>query len=195
MNTKQKIYVDSISPVSLAANTTEENASTLAEKLYTEHYQALYRYLCSRLHNIADAEDLVQTVFVKAFVSLKNGIWTGEGNIFYLFRIARNTLIDYYRRSKHMVIASDELVEKVADCFTTLGSAVDREQQEFLSMLVGKLRASEARAVTLRFFSDMEYESIAKIMNKREDAVRQLVHRGLRSLRALMEEDESYAEA
>ncbi len=51
---------------------------------------------------------------------------------------------------------------------------------------MGNLRSNESEAIRLRFFSDLDYRTIAKIMGKREDAVRQLVHRGLRSLKELL---------
>ena len=61
---------------SLKKGHTEEDVHDLGEKLYVSHYTPLYRYLFFRLRNKRDAEDLVQTVFVKAFASLKDGIKT-----------------------------------------------------------------------------------------------------------------------
>ncbi len=167
----------------------EDETAQLGEKLYVSHYTPLYRYLFFRLRNKRDAEDLAQTVFVKAFASLKQGIWDGAGDIHYLFTIARNTLIDHFRRSKHAPITSDELIESTADSVTTNAPVEEREHRELIAAGIGKLRPAEAEAVTLRYLSDMEYSDVARIMGKREDAVRQLVHRGLRSLREHLEKD------
>jgi len=161
----------------------------LAERLYVSHYTPLYRYLFFRLRNRSDAEDLTQTVFVKAFCSLKSGMWDGGGDIHYLFTIARNTLIDYFRRAKHTPIASDELIESRADKLTTGAPVEERERKELIAAGIAKLREAEAEAVTLRYLADMEYGAIAKLMGKREDAVRQLVHRGIKSLKGHLSEE------
>lgn len=171
----------------------ENAARELVEELYTTHYAPVYRYLAFRLSNKSDAEDLAQTVFVKALVSLKNGIWDGGGGVYYLFTIARNTLIDHFRRSKHTPVASDDLIEGVADRVTTAGPVESRERRELISAAMTSLRASEIKAVTLRFFEDLEYAVIAKIMGKREDAVRQLVHRGLKTLKGLLHDEGVFA--
>lgn len=174
---------------SLQENHTEEDVRALGERLYVSHYTPLYRYLFFRLRNKRDAEDLAQTVFVKAFASLKNGIWDGAGDIHYLFTIARNTLIDYFRRGKHAPITSDELIESCADTVTTSAPVEEREHRELIAHGLEKLKPAEAEALTLRYLSDMEYGEMAKIMDKREDAVRQLVHRGLKSLKAHLENE------
>ena len=174
---------------SLKKGHTEEDVHDLGEKLYVSHYTPLYRYLFFRLRNKRDAEDLVQTVFVKAFASLKDGIWDGAGDIHYLFTIARNTLIDHFRRGKHAPIASDELIESCADSVTTQAPMEEREHRELIASGLSKLKPAEAEAITLRYLSDMDYGEVARIMGKREDAVRQLVHRGLKSLRAHLEDE------
>lgn len=165
-----------------------EETAVSFEELYEQCYARIFRYFSFRLPSKENAEDLTQTVFLKICASLKNGIWNGQGHIHYIFTVARNTLIDYFRRSKHTPIASDEIVDSMADSATTSGPIEDRELREVLNGAMSHLRKNEVEAIRLRFFADLDYRNIAKIMGKREDAVRQLVHRGLRSLRGLLGE-------
>ena len=162
------------------------NINTALDEMYAECYTRIFRYFSFRLSSKENAEDLTQTVFLKIYSSLKNGIWNGQGRVQYIFTVARNTLIDHFRRNKHATIASDELVESVADTCTTSGPIEDRELREMLTDAMGNLRENEIIALKLRFFSDLDYRTIAKIMGKREDAIRQLVHRGLRSLKGYL---------
>ena len=162
----------------------EQYLDSFGELLYTEYYNRIYRYFSFRLFDKCEAEDLAQTVFLKIFTSLKKGVWEGAGDLRYIFTVARNTLIDYFRRGKHASIVSNELVDAFADSVTSTSGIEEREQREHIATAMQGLRAEEVRAVSLRFFADMEYPAIAKVMDKREDAVRQLVHRGLKSLRA-----------
>lgn len=161
----------------------EKNFDAIGEMLYSTYYTRIHRYFSFRIFDKCEAEDLAQTVFLKIFLSLKNGLWEGTGDICYIFTVARNTLIDYFRRSKHALIISDELVDLFADSVTTSGSSEQSEQRELILCAMKDLRNEEVEAVTLRFFEDMEYSHIAKIMKKNECAVRQLVHRGLKALK------------
>ena len=194
VTTRGIVYVSMIEDgLSQPNDSTEETLSTmsaenLGEHLYNSYYTPLFRYLYFRVRNHDDAEDLAQTVFVKAFNSLKEGMWNGAGGIKYLFTIARNTLIDHYRRAKHVAIASDELIESFADLVATDGPVEERERRELIASGLKVLRDTEAEAVNLRYIADMDYDAIAVIMGKRPDAVRQLVHRGLKTLRKFLEE-------
>jgi RNA polymerase sigma-70 factor (ECF subfamily) len=162
------------------------NADALGEQLYRAYYTRIHRYFSFRVFDKSEADDLAQTVFLKIFVSLKSGIWGGAGDIFYIFTVARNTLIDYFRKSKHAPIVSDELVHAFAESGMMSGEILQSEQHESLFSAMKGLRAEEAEAVRLRYFADMDYARIAEAMEKGECAVRQLVHRGIKSLRTTL---------
>lgn len=168
------------------------NKSTMHERgeiLYKTHYTPIFRYLFFRLKNREDAEDLAQTVFLKAFKSLDEGSWSDKESTSYLFTIARNTLIDFFRRKKYTPIVSDEIISIAVDTDTTDNPMKTRELEELVARGVSKMREKEKEAVTLRFIAGIPYEEIAQIMGKREDAIRQLVHRGLKSLKGHLEDD------
>ncbi|MBP7804829.1 MAG: sigma-70 family RNA polymerase sigma factor [Candidatus Pacebacteria bacterium] len=165
----------------------EINPEMLGEGLYKAYYSRIFKYFSFRLFNKSEAEDLAQTVFLKIFTSLKRGLWEGTGDLSYIFTVARNTLIDYFRRAKHALIVSDEIIQSIADSVTTSSRIEETEERERIMTAMKNLREEESEAVTLRYFADMEYPVIAKIMDKKEDAVRQLVHRGLKALKATLQ--------
>ncbi len=155
----------------------------LGEALYELHHDRIHRYFSSRIFNLIEAQDLSQTVFLKIITSLKSGLWDGKGGIAYLFTVARNTLIDHYRKNKHASIVSDEMVETYAGSVMHTSLVESGEQREAIRSAMQYLTPGEQEAITLRFFSDMEYPAIAKQLGKRENSVRQLVCRGTRALR------------
>lgn len=177
-------------PIAQAENRLEETPEhklqmeRIGELLYKAYYRRIERYFSFRIFEKHEAEDLAQTVFLKIFASLRKGQWEGSGGICYIFTVARNTLIDYFRRRKHALVVSDELVEAFADSTFADDSIERTEQKELILSAMRDLRKEEVEAVILRFFSDMEYPAIAKIMKKKEEAVRQLVHRGIKALKA-----------
>ena len=165
----------------------DQQLALMGEELYNAYYVRIYKYFQYRLRSKFDAEDLAQTVFLKVITSLQRKMWDGTGALCYIFVVARNTLIDYFRRKKHACIVSDELVDMVADTVGTETLAYSQGQHEVIMSSIKELRQEEAEAVTLRFMVDMEYSLIAKMMGRREDSVRQLVHRGLKNLRGTLQ--------
>lgn len=161
----------------------EKEVNAFGEMLYREYYARIHHYFNFRIFDKEEAEDLAQTVFLKIFRSLKSGVWEGAGGICYIFTVARNTLIDYFRLKRHTSIVSDELVQLCGDVSMPEHTSGVFEYKEVIDNAMNDLREEEREAVTLRYFSDMEYSAIALVMKKKECTVRQLVHRGLKSLR------------
>ena len=173
--------------ISLCPQIIDQQLMFMGEELYNAYYLRIYKYFKFRLRSKFDAEDLAQTVFLKVITSLQRKMWDGSGALCYIFVVARNTLIDYFRRKKHACIVSDELVDMVAETVGVDSIAYSSGQHERIMSSINELRREEAEAVTLRFMVDMEYSLIAKMMGRREDSVRQLVHRGLKNLRGTLQ--------
>src|ERR671934_1572197 len=66
-------------------------------RLFDHFYEPIYRYIASRIQRPSDAEDLTQLVFVKALEALPR--YEARGIPFggWLFRLARNAIIDQSR--------------------------------------------------------------------------------------------------
>ena len=73
-------------------------------ELHDYYVDAIYNFLASRTSDPLDAEDLTGEVFLRAWRSLKNYRQKGYPFSAYLFRIARNLLIDHYRQSQRQDI-------------------------------------------------------------------------------------------
>tara|TARA_Y100000590_G_scaffold392342_1_gene469687 strand:- start:229 stop:618 length:390 start_codon:yes stop_codon:yes gene_type:complete len=109
----------------------------------------------------------------------------------WLFRIARNTISDHWRRSRPSVSletlkGSFELVDDNDE----LDRIANREQ---LSKAMKQLTPDQAEVLSMRFGLGMTHREIANILNKQEPAVRALQFRALTTLRAVLGEGESPA--
>ena len=69
--------------------------------LYERHAAAIFRYLYIHMSSRTDAEDLTSEVFLRAWQSLPRYHQRGVPFRAFLFRIAHNALVDYYRRRQH----------------------------------------------------------------------------------------------
>ena len=162
--------------------------------LYEEHAPAVYRYLCTHLENLMDAEDLTAEVFLKAWRSLPNYHERGVPFLVFLFRIAHNTLVDDYRHNHHFeATPADEM-----DCFESYGQAEPAEvsgQKSEHQQIVGvlsRLKPDYQSVLTLRFINELSPAETANAMNRSVGAVRVLQHRALAALREMLEEADKH---
>ena len=78
-------------------------------RLYEAHFDKIFRYVVLKIRNQAEAEDMTQQVFVKAYESI--GSYQSQGVPFtaWLFRIAHNQMVDYVRKqSRKPTVPLDE---------------------------------------------------------------------------------------
>lgn len=154
-------------------------------ELYELHAPAVYRYLFAHLPSQMDAEDLTGEVFLKAWRSLPNYVERGVPFLAFLFRIAKNILVDHYRQHNRLIEQDPENLESYkaessAETMDIAGSNI--EHQNMLKVLRG-LRTDYQTVLTLRFISELSPEETAKVMKRSVGAVRVLQHRALIALR------------
>ncbi len=168
---------------SISPHSEKNEGSQAFEALYAEAYQPLFRYVFSRIRERDLAEDIVQ----KAFLSLWQAVHQDRRALTepYLYTIARNSLIDYYRKKKEILYApEDPLWQGIA---TPEGDPLaEREVAEEHGTLEETLRTLpplEGEALRLKFFADRTTREISQILETSEANVRQLECRGLKRLR------------
>jgi RNA polymerase sigma-70 factor, ECF subfamily len=158
-------------------------------ELYERYYSRVYRYVYHRMGNAADTEDVTAIVFMKALEGLRSYTHNQNGFAPWLFRIARNAVVDHYRRRRPLANIGDALLEQPdPDGDPTLG-LLGQEAGEQLRALVERLSAEQREVVLLRYAADLTYPEIAASLRKTEPAVRMLLHRGLRRLKEVLEHD------
>jgi RNA polymerase sigma-70 factor, ECF subfamily len=153
--------------------------------LYETHAPVIFRYLFAHLDNSLDAEDLTGEVFLKAWQSLPKYIERGVPFQAFLFRIARNALVDHYRQNNRLghntVDDIDGLkAEGLTETVDMVSSQI--EHQHILGVL-SKLRPDYRSVLTLRFISELSPRETAQVMKKSVGAIRVLQHRALAALR------------
>lgn len=159
--------------------------------LYHRWYTPMYRFLAARASSKEIAEDLVQSVFVKAWKALypqgkseaTKEVVTQTIPAAYFYTLARNTLIDHWRKRKTDRL--DEEVEMSLPDTRPLISEVLSKEQEVKPALdaIAALPSEQREVLMLRFFDELETAEIAEIMGKSEMAIRQIQCRALKALR------------
>jgi RNA polymerase sigma factor (sigma-70 family) len=156
------------------------------EEVYTSYYTPLYRYILSRVKSREEAEDMTQAVFIKIWTYIPNWNVNHTSPLSFFFTVARNTLIDYYRKNSHREIVSDEMVYGSIDSDTSTDKLSDHSELKSAMMeAVAKLSEEQQEIVRLYYTNDLTYKEISEILGKREDAIRQIHSRAIKRLREI----------
>ena len=150
--------------------------------LFDHFYAPVYRYVAARVGRPSDAEDLAQLVFVKALEALPRYELRGVPFGGWLFRLARNVVIDHVRtRREHVTL--DVIVEKSSDDQGPDELAVLRQEMDSIAHALRRLTPEQREAVELRFFAGLSAKEAAEAMGRQEGTVRGLQFRAIAALR------------
>lgn len=156
------------------------------EEVYKTYYTPLFRYIYSRMKDRSEAEDITQNVFLKIWNAISNWDEAHTSPLSFFFTVARNTLIDHFRKNSHKEIVSNEIILKFAE---ENGSSdketTDSETKEKLLIAIRQLSADQQEIITLFYTNDLSYKEISEIINKKEDAIRQIHSRAIKKLRQI----------
>jgi len=158
-------------------------------RLYETHQPAVFRYLYYRVGDRQTAEDLTSEVFLHMVRSLAGYKDRGISFRAWLFKIAWNLAVDYFRKTS--ASPQLELSENLPTNEAEPGAAAERRLTvEVLRWALSKLSAEQRDVVVLRFVADLPIAEVARALNRSEDAVKGLQRRGLMALRAILEDSE-----
>jgi len=154
--------------------------------LYDRHVAAIYRYVYYRVRDDAEAEDLTSDVFIRALKAMPR-YEPRQAFLAWLYRIARNAVIDRARKGNRQVSFEDALehpgvdkiVEPDAEILAHSDSATLRDALQ-------KLTPLQREVVVLRFLEGYSTLEIARMVGKREGTVRGIQFRAIGALRQLI---------
>lgn len=149
--------------------------------LYERYLPQVYRYMFFRVRNPGEAEDLTEIVFLKVWETISR-FQPGRVPFYaWIFRVARNLVIDYFRirREEQPVWEELDLLEKVD---SPEERVMALQQRERIFTTLATLKQEYQEVITLRFYGGFNYRTVAEILGKNEGAVRVLQYRALRAL-------------
>lgn len=149
--------------------------------LFDAYYDKIFRFVYYKVYQKEVAEDIAGDVFHKALTKI--GSYSAEKGTFsaWLYRIARNAVIDQYRTKTSTVpledifdIGYDERTPEVLDALSDL---------KRVSVYLETLTAKQREIIVLRIWEGLSYREIAEIVGGTEDGVKMAFSRSIRELR------------
>jgi len=149
--------------------------------LYDRYLDKIYRFVYYKTFSQETTEDITSQVFQKALEKI-NSFAADKGSFSsWLYRIARNSVIDHYRTAKNDLsledifeVGVDERTPETIDAISALKTV-----QNYLETLDARQR----EIITLRVWEDKSYKEIAEIVGSSEAGVKMAFSRGIRDLR------------
>lgn len=156
--------------------------------VYDRYFTPIYRYILCGVRNREIAEDIAQTVFLKAFKMIENYKDNGSDPAPYFYTIAKNSVIDYWKKKKDFLYGDDPAkANDISDDAKNPLEKIQRdEKSQELMECVGKLSEDQKEIITLKFICDLSNREISAYTGKNENAIRQLQCRALRSLKNIL---------
>lgn len=169
------LFAGSETPAEPARSRTEVNAR--AEQLLDRYGNSLLRYAYSYLHNMEDAEEVLQDTFIQ-FLKTAPVFLSREHEKAWLLRVAAN--LSKNRLSYNKLRQTDELNEEL--------TAEGREDLSFVWDAVRQLPESCREAVHLFYYEGLSTKQIASVLQRKEATVRSDLHRGREQLKTILKE-------
>jgi RNA polymerase sigma-70 factor (ECF subfamily) len=151
--------------------------------LYESYAAPIYRYLYSRVHNAQDAEDLTAQVFLTA---LEHQPRHPEASAAWLFTIARNRSVDFFRRRSmrdvpldeaHGPPGADDLAERLSET----------EDARAVFAVIAEFNPDERELLSLRFAGELSYAEIGECLGRNKEAVKKQIYRLLERIEKKLE--------
>ena len=158
------------------------------EELYDRHAPRVYAYIYRRVSDAHLAEDLTGDVFVRVIQAIQAERFWHTSFQAWLYRIAHNLVVDYYRSKppaveleleERLVAGEDDLVAAVARRFS----------HQRLRSAISYLTPGQQQVLALRFGEGMKVREVAEVMGKSVGAIEGLQHRALAALRRVLERE------
>lgn len=160
-------------------------------ELYDRYEARIYSYIYRRTGNESLAEDLTAQVFLKMREAIRSEKAWHSSFSGWLYRIAHNAVIDYYRqRDRQPHVALEETLTTVATEHNPVVMAEVSLDADRLRFAIGRLTEEQAEVITLRFLEGYSISEVAIILDKTEGSTKALQYRAVSNLRMLLERGE-----
>jgi len=162
-------------------------------KVYDLYAEKIYRYIFFKVRTEEDAQDLTSEVFLKTWQYINESGKDVKNLNALFYKIARNLVVDYYRKlSQQEVLLDQEVLEKQQSLTSKkdLQDVESKIQMEKVEEKLKELKEEYRDAIILRYVEQLSIKEIAVILEKKSGAVRVILYRALNVLKELMEEKE-----
>jgi RNA polymerase sigma-70 factor (ECF subfamily) len=169
-----------VDETTLIADAIQGDAEAFGD-LYERYLNQIYRYIFYRVGDSGKAEDFTETVFLKVWENLPSFQVDRISFKGWLYRVAHNLLVDYYRTRKDQYSLDDHF-DLPDPAQSPEEFMITAEQETMVHAALRRVKKEYQDILTLRFINGLSHAEAAKVLNRSIGAVRVLQHRALQAL-------------
>ena len=156
--------------------------------LYDRYQPQIYRFIYLKVSHREEAEDLTHQAFLKSWEKITEYEFQGFPFSAWLYRIARNLIIDHYRLKKNNLSLDeiDEIVELKTENNPIVSATEKKLEMERVKKAINQLNSDQQDVIILRFIEEFSIQETASILNKTEGAIKLIQHRAIKNLKEIM---------
>ncbi len=154
-------------------------------KIYDRYVDKIYRYVFLRVNSREAAEDLTSETFLRGYEAYKAPGSDIKNEQAFLYKIARNLVVDHYRsNAKAQLVSIEDSNIQLADSKTNIEQVVmaASDLEQVRKALKG-LSEDYQNVIIWRYLEDLPVKEVAHLMDRSEEATRVLIHRALNELK------------
>jgi RNA polymerase sigma-70 factor, ECF subfamily len=164
---------------------TVNHVATTAVEIWQALSDELRAFLRSRVSNDADADDLTQDAFVRVVEKI-DSVRQSERIESWIYQIARNVLVDFYRRrTKQAMQSAEDALEMPKD---ESNGNLNRAIGKWLSLMINRLPDTVRDAVRMYEIEELPQSDIAERLHLSLSGAKSRIQRGRRQLKKMLHE-------
>lgn len=158
--------------------------------LYDKYQPSIFRFIFLKVSQREEAEDLTHQVFLSAWQNIETFQDQGLPLSSWLYKIARNKVIDYYRTKKQITSLDDNPDENFGIVTESdLEEIGNKMEVEDIYKALKQLPPDYQEIIIMRFIEGLSPKEISDITRRNRGAVRVLQFRALRQLKKILENE------
>ena len=158
------------------------------EEIVDLYREPLIFFISRYTGDIETAEDLAEDVFVELIIHPGRYGFRSSFKT-YIFTIGRNKAVDHIRKCSRLSLVGEENLEETADLRTLEEHVIKGEANLQLSRALNQINEDYRTALHLVYLEDMSYDEAGRIMKKTRKQVENLVYRGKKAVRGILEKE------
>jgi len=156
--------------------------------LYDKYQPRIFRFIFLKVSHREEAEDLTHQVFLSAWQNVERFVDEGLPFSSWLYRIARNKVIDFYRTHRRAttlesvpeeILVADENIE---------GLAEKKLKIENVYRALQELTDEQRDVILLRFVDELSYEEIAASLKRNQTTIRVIQYRAIKKIKKVLKQ-------
>jgi len=159
------------------------NIRKIFSKIYDNYVEKIYRFIFFKVSSKEIAEDLTSETFLRGWKTFKNEKNNIENPPAFLYKIARNLVIDYYREKGKFQVVSAENTALIDPRTNLEEKMITNSDLEMVKKALFNLKDEYQEAIIWYYLDGLSISEIAKLLDRTEPATRVLISRALKNLK------------